>query len=175
MDVSNFFALNQPDELRSFEQEKQILITKNVIKFGKSLYQFRNVTGFKVGDIPKKSFPFSAVFACFIVAFLLTSFNQNFLAFIFWGLIAFLVYRHFTQTQYYGLTIYLNSGHQRIFVSSDQQFLNRVVDTLYNFMRQVQEGSVFVDFSNKSINVEGDLTGSASTGNYSPINPDNKF
>lgn len=170
MNVSNFPPFNLPNEQRSFEQEKQILITKNVIKFGKSLYQFRNVTGFKIGDIPKKPFPYFAVFGCFILAGLLPSFNQNFLAFIFWGLIAFLFYRHFNQTKYYGLIIYLNSGHERIFVSSDKKFLNQVVDKLYNFMEQAQEGTLFLDLSNRSINVEGNFTGSATTGDNSDIN-----
>ena len=45
--------LDSSDNKRTFETAKNIEITKNTVKFGSSVYQFRNVTGFRVGEIPK--------------------------------------------------------------------------------------------------------------------------
>ena len=66
--------LDTSDSKRTFETAKAIEITKNTVKFGSSIYQFRNVTGFRVGEIPKKKFPFQSVIVLTIGGFLTLAF-----------------------------------------------------------------------------------------------------
>ena len=76
----------------------------------------------------------------------------------------FLVVRHLSQTQYYGLSLFLNSGQERFFVSTDRSFLMRIVSVLYDFMETQREGTVNIDMSNRSVTVGGNLDGNAITG-----------
>ena len=146
---------------RTFETAKFIEITNNTVKFGSSVYQFRNVTGFKVGKIPKNKFPFQPVIILIIGGALTVAFVVGWFLLL---LALFLIYRHFTQTQYYGLSLFLNSGQERFFVSSDKSFLQDIVSVLYEFMENKRDEAVFIDMSNRSINVGRDLHGNATTG-----------
>ncbi|MBD2610179.1 hypothetical protein H6G94_02625 [Nostoc punctiforme FACHB-252] len=76
----------------------------------------------------------------------------------------FLVVRYFIQTQYYGLSLFLNSGQERFFMSSDKSFLMQIVSVLYEFMETEREGTINIDMSNRSVTVGRDLHGKATTG-----------
>ncbi len=154
--------LDSSDNKRTFETANNIEITRNTVKFGSSVYQFRNVTGFRVGEIPKDKFPLMPVLILTIGGILTIA------VVIGWFLLLiaiFLAGRYFTQTQYYGLSLFLNSGQERFFISADRGFLSRIVSVLYEFMETEREGIVNIDMSNRSINVGGDLYGNPITGN----------
>ncbi|MDF5722138.1 MAG: DUF6232 family protein [Rhizonema sp. PD37] len=158
--------LGSSEDKRTFETADYIQITRNSIKFGSSVYQFRNVTGFRVGEIPKYKFPLQAVLILTIGGFFTLAF------FVGWFLLlfaAFLVIRYFMQTQYYGLSLFLNSGQEKFFVSSDRNFLIKIVSVLYEFMENQREGSVYIDMTNKSVTVGGNLHGNATTGDDNTI------
>jgi hypothetical protein len=153
--------LDSSDNKRIFETANNIEITKNTVKFGLSVYQFKNVTGFKAGNIPKDKFPTMAVLILTIGGFLTVALVIG------WFLLlaaVFLIAKYFMQTQYYGLSLFLNSGQERFFVSSDKDFLFKIVDALYNFMENQQEGTINIDMSNRSVTVGGNLHGKTTTG-----------
>jgi hypothetical protein len=172
MSVAN---LLETDNKRTFESAKNIEITKNTLKFGSSVYQFKNVTGFRVGEIPKEKFPILPVLVLTSVGTLTIALGFG-LVLIIISIIMSVVY--FTQTQYYGLSIYLNSGRELFFKSENRNFLLKIVSDMYEFMESQADGSVLIDMSsstthldnsNRSINVKGDLHGKASTGDQSSI------
>jgi hypothetical protein len=172
MSVAN---LLETDNKRTFESAKNIEITKNTLKFGSSVYQFKNVTGFRVGEIPKEKFPILPVLVLTSVGTLTIALGFG-LVLIIIAIIMSVVY--FTQTQYYGLSIYLNSGRELFFKSENRNFLLKIVSDMYEFMESQADGSVLIDMSsstthldnsNRSINVKGDLHGKASTGDQSSI------
>ncbi|EAZ93384.1 hypothetical protein CY0110_16352 [Crocosphaera chwakensis CCY0110] len=45
-----------------------------------------------------------------------------------------------------------------------------IVNALYDLMETSQEGTIYIDMSNRSVNVEGDLQGNAVAGDGSHIN-----
>jgi Family of unknown function (DUF6232) len=153
--------LDSSDNKRTFETAKNIEITKNTVKFGSSVYQFKNVTGFRVGEIPKEKFPLMAVLVLTIGGILTVALVVGWFLLL---IAIFLVVRYLIQTQYYGLSLFLNSGQERFFVSTDKSFLMQIVSVLYDFMETQGEGTVNIDMSNRSVTVGGDLHGKTTTG-----------
>lgn len=158
--------LDTNDSKRTFETSKSIEITKNTVKFGSSVYQFRNVTGFRVGDIPKNKFPLMPVIVLTAAGMLTIALGFGWILLI---IAIFMVVGYFNQTQYYGLSLYLNSGQERFFVSTDKNFLVQIVSVLYDFMESQSDGTVNIDLSNRSVNVGRDLHGTANTGDKNLI------
>jgi hypothetical protein len=167
--------LLETDNKRTFESAKSIEITKNTLKFGSSVYQFQNVTGFRVGDIPKDKFPVLPVLVLTSVGTLTIALGFGIVLII---IALVMTIGFFMQTQYYGLSIYLNSGRELFFKSENRNFLMKIVSDMYQFMESQADGSVVInwndftshyDYSNRSINVAGDLHGKASTGDQSSI------
>lgn len=156
-----------------------------VVKFGTSVYQFKNVTGFEVGVIPQNKFPvllFSiltifgslVLFITFSIYSILPGRTLNnsegFLLFVALGLLALLiavsmVLGYASQSTKYGLTIFLTSGQKSVFVSQDKSFLMDIVDSLDSFMKEEQAKSLLIDMSNRFITVGGSIHGSAIIGN----------
>jgi hypothetical protein len=153
--------ISSQSEPRIDETDKFIKITKNTVQFGSSIYQFKNVTGFKVGHLPKKKFPLFLVLFLGVGGLGLISYVGS------WGLVFLLAavavaVFHLSKVQYYGLSLFLNSGQESFFVSSDKNFLHKVVLTLYEFMEEDRDGVVNIDMSNRSVTIGGD--------NHSPMN-----
>lgn len=165
MSMTDFLNSNDNNN-RTRETAQLIEITNNTVKFGSSVYQFRNVTGFRVGKIPKNKFPFQLVMILTIGGTLTVALVIGWFLLL---LALFLVFRHFTQTQYYGLSLFLNSGQERFFVSSDRKFLNKIVSILYDFMENNRDEAVYIDMSNRSVQVGGDFHGNAVTGDDNKI------
>ena len=159
--------LPQGEDKRQIEKSKFINITKNTIKFGDSVYQFSNVTGFEVGEIKKADFNWLVLFILVVLGFATLAFAG--IGLIFLGLAGFSIYGHFIVPQSYGLSLYLNSGRETFFTSTDKRFLGEIVTTLYQFMEEDRLGSVSIDLSNRSIHVEGDFNGAATLGDRSMV------
>jgi hypothetical protein len=175
---------DQDENGNKFETAKEIEINRSIVKFGTSVYQFKNVTGFEVGVIPQNKFPvllFSVLTILGVlvmsIAFSLYSIlpsrtlndSGGFMLFVALGLSALLIavsmiVGYGRQSTKYGLTIFLNSGQKNVFVSQDKSFLMDIVDSLYSFMKQEQVKSLLIDMSNRSITVGGSIGGSATAG-----------
>lgn len=159
---------------RTFETAKVIDITRNTIKFGDSVYQFRNLTGFTVGTIPKDKFPFQSILFLLIGGVLTVAFVVGWFLLLF---AAFLVFKHFTQVQNYGLSLFFNSGEEKFFVSSNRSFLMDIVSGIYKFMEDDRYESLRINIAeayinpqiDKSVNVGGDLHGIANTGDSNTL------
>lgn len=136
--------------LRSIEKADQILISKNTIQFGTSAYQFVNVTGFSVGKIPREKFPASQFMFFFISGVFVSPF-AFFVGFPLQLVAAILAFRYLSQKQLYGIVIYLNSGHEKIFVNTDKTFLSDVVRMLHEFMEDENQGRLLINMSNRSV------------------------
>ena len=160
--------LPQGGDSREIEKSNFINISKNTIKFGDSVYQFINVTGFGIGEIKKGDFPWLGVFILVVLGIATLAFAG--IGLIFLGLAGFAIYGHFIVPQSYGLSLYLNSGQEKFFTSTDKRFLGEVVATLYQFMEEDRLGSVSIDLSNRSIQVGGNLYGNANLGDRSMVN-----
>jgi hypothetical protein len=167
-------VLGSKDESRIFEQSNQIKITKNTVSYGGSVYQVKNITGFQAGLVPKDPLPIKTllILAGFsMIAFIASALNALIavigIAFLIFG--AFIVMNHYEEPAKYGLILFLNSGKERIFISQDRMFLTNIVSEIYRFMENPSEGYLYIDMSNKSINVGGNFQGSANTGNNSAV------
>lgn len=159
--------------VRLFENDDTIEVTKNTVKFGNSVYQSKNVTGFTVGKVPKPAFPLIPFLGLCLIGFGIRfsgirfngiRFNGIYLEelvsaiFLLIGLGIFIF--HFAREQRYGLVLHLNSGQEKIFTSPDKKFLTRIVLELYKFMEEDTAGTIAIDMSNRSITVTGDIHGS---------------
>lgn len=146
------------DDNTKIAQSDVIYITDKIVKFGDDVYQFRNVTGFGIGEIKAKKPPFLLVgffiFLLIIGLYISSKFNNL------WGLliagissIVLFVQADNYQPKKYGLKLYLNSGDAQIFITSDTVWLKRSVRSLYDFMENAEEGS------SMTIHIGGNITG----------------
>ncbi|MEQ8757286.1 MAG: DUF6232 family protein [Coleofasciculus sp. G1-WW12-02] len=131
--------LKLPDNL-SLEKAEVLYITKQTLRFGDDVYQFKNITGFGVGQI-KVMIPFSLIIIVFIFGVIISSWLSRQ-----WGNVTIIIsclaaIFSFIQPKQYGLQIYLNSGDKKLFVTSDTKWLERAVSRLYDFMENAPEGS----------------------------------
>jgi len=167
--------VKQEDGKRTFETARYIEITRNTVKFSSSVYQFRNIAGFNAGKIPKSPFPLQLVLALTVGGLLVMIIGGAFspgLSLV--GILSILgacilIFMHFNQTPLYGLTLFLNSGQERVFISDDRKFLIKIVSTLYKFMEEPVGGAVYIDMSNRSISVSGNFEGRAITGDENTV------
>jgi Family of unknown function (DUF6232) len=105
-------------------------VTKKIVRFGDDVYQFRNVTGFGIGEVRRGRISFIGWIIVLVISIPL------------WGipLILAILYSLFLAKSY-GLMLYLNSGEAQIFITSDRNWLKKAVGTLYDFMQNAEEGS----------------------------------
>jgi hypothetical protein len=73
------------------------------------------------------------------------------------------------QPQSYGLSLSLNSGEEKFFVSNDKKFLMNIVNTLYDFMKTERNGVVNIDMSNRSVRIRGNSAGPINLGDGTRI------
>lgn len=66
--------LGSTDNKQTFEITRDVDIAKNTVEFGSSVYQFKDVTGFRVGGITKNKFPLQAVLILTVGGILTTAF-----------------------------------------------------------------------------------------------------
>jgi hypothetical protein len=144
---------------KSFEEAKQIEITQNVIKFGSSVYQFRNVTGFKVSKIEKsvQSLVFGIVLT--LIGFSLVNLSPP-IGITAIGIGIFLIYQYAIQKNDYIFSIFLNSGRESVFISKDRAFLMEIVSLVYKIMLEGSESKYLVNIQDRSINVSGSVNNS---------------
>ena len=138
-----------------------IHITKNTVKFGSDVYQFRNVTGFGKSLVKTPKVPFQWILGLFVIGLIGANYADNRFAGIVILMVATILLLHNILTpQKYGLKLYLNSGAPLpIFVTTDIDGLKGVVSVLYDFMESNEEGSYVVYSTDRSIKIEGSVGG----------------
>jgi Family of unknown function (DUF6232) len=148
-----------------------IEITSHTVRLENDVYQLRNVTGFGVSDVKTKGIPFSFIFALLIFALLSFSFIPKStsvsdpisglatVSLVLWMLLIGAVAINVSLPKLYGLSLYLNSGNEIIFITKDMEFLKRVVRILKEFMENPPDGEIL------SITIGGNVGGNVTLGN----------
>lgn len=148
---------------QTIEEKGFLEITNNTVKLANDVYQFRNVTGFGVGEVKTKGIPFNLIFILFLVAFVSGNIpGLGGWSLMFWVLVVGAVVYNFNRPKVYGLSLYLNSGHEIVFATENIDLLNRAVRTLKDFMENPQEFkyvNITVEKDNKGNIVVGDVHG----------------
>ncbi|HBL14118.1 MAG TPA: hypothetical protein DD379_22550 [Cyanobacteria bacterium UBA11162] len=147
----------QTTENTTIEKAEFIYITNKSVKYGDDVYQFRNVTGFGIGEVKPKKIPILIILLLFIAGLIIMGFGAS------WGLLPFLmgiaaIGFNIQQPKLYGLKLYLNSGESKIFITSDTIWLKKAVTNLYSFLEKAEEGNYL------SIQVGGSIEGNLVTG-----------
>lgn len=157
--------IQQDDNKQVIENPKSIEFSNKTVRFGDCIYQLRNITGFKVGELPKQKLQILLV-AGSIAGFLffLTVGQNGFIGFVFLAIAGWILFSHFTQLQKYGFILELNSGNTTSFVSDDRRFLGNIVTVLYKLMEGDIEGTIIANWNDRTVNVYGAVTGAISTG-----------
>ncbi|MFB2981952.1 DUF6232 family protein [Microseira sp. BLCC-F43] len=149
MTLSTFL---QGDDKTSIEKAEVLYITKKTVRFGDDVYQFRNVTGFGIGEVQTKKIPYLFIFVLFVLGAIVGNFAQEWGGILIMISIAALIY-NIAQPKMYGLKLYLNSGDGKIFITSDTAWLKKAVMKLYDFTENAQDGS------SMTIQIGGSITG----------------
>jgi Family of unknown function (DUF6232) len=160
--------MKQDDSKKVVEHPKLIEFSKRTVRFGDSIYQLRNVTGFEVGEIPKQKLQILLVLGLIVGGVLLLAVG---IGLVLLGIAAWILISHFGQTQKYGFILELNSGGTTSFVSSDRKFLGEIVSALYRLMEGDIDG-LTVNWNDKSVNVYGAVQGIISTGDRASMKYD---
>jgi hypothetical protein len=140
-----------------------IYITNKTVQFGEEVYQFHNMTGFGVSEIPRILLPIKLILGLFLLGLFAANFPddaaRSFGIFLIVISLVCLVYNQ-VQPRKYGLAIYFNSGRSRFFSTRDKEGLKAVVATLYKYMDSDKDLGTYV------VNiVEGSVTGNFIGGN----------
>ncbi len=126
-----------------------IEVTSHTVRLENDVYQFRNVTGFGVSNVKMKGIPFVFIFILLLLGLLTVSVpglmsvpTLTSGAVIIWILFIGAVIYNLSLPKLYGLSLYLNSGNEIIFVTQNMDFLKHVVQTLKDFMENPKEGKI---------------------------------
>jgi hypothetical protein len=114
-----------------------IYITKKIIKFGDVVYQFCNVTGFKITEVNVINTPAGISFLLFI-GFVLAVTNK-FLGLLIWTNTAVLIVMLNIWLRKYGLEVSMNSGEKAVFTTNDLKGLKTVIAELSKFIESENE------------------------------------
>jgi hypothetical protein len=156
---------NREDNV-DFEEADEIVINRGCIKFGSSVYQFCNVTGFTIGEFEKDDFPLKDFLIKLALGVVLLPIGIG-LIFLVW---TYIIYRkHKKIKQVYGLAIQLNSGHKKVFASTEKDFLLKIINAMYKLMSTKSESQIVVDMSNRQVNISGNANGNIVTGDKNKV------
>ena len=131
-----------------------IYITKKIVKFGDSVYQFCNVTGFKLTGIDVLN---GSVIACLFMTFLIVLITLVFTNINLAVLFAVSIYIIFTLIpqkllKKYGLEVSMNSGEKAIFTTNDIKGLKAVIAELSKFIESENETeNCVIDINDRNI------------------------
>lgn len=128
----------QDDKVIVIDRPEAIVVTKKVVKFGSCVYQFRNVTGFGVANVktPYKVHPLVILILLFLGTILLSQSDPQVQGF---GILILLlacagILDDLLQPKRIGLELYVNSGNNVIFVTTDKSGIREVISQLCEFM-----------------------------------------
>jgi len=160
--------IKQDDGKKVVENPKFIEFSKRTVRFGDSIYQLRNVTGFEVGEIPKQKLQILLLLGLVVGGILLLAVGVGI---VLLGIAAWMLIFHFRQTQKYGFILELNSGGTTSFVSSDRRFLGDIASALYQLMEGDIDG-LTVNWNDRSVKIYGKAKGIISTGDHATVQYD---
>ena len=154
-----------PDETSQTNEIKTsiIKIRGKTLIFGNVVYQINNITSIGLVDLTTTDIkPMPKLFVALPVIGFLFLFIPYEMAKVFGVLLIllgfWLIYQHNqnkTKTrEKYGMTIYTNSGTKTIFMSKSQDFIKRVILTLYNVMNSEELKAINFNFDTLDMSVD---------------------
>ena len=157
--------VSQDNKVSIIDRPESIIITNKVVKFGASVYQFHNVTGFGLTQVKNSNiFPIQVILILFGIGYILVISGKAE-----WGILAVLaslagVILNLNQPKRHGLELYVNSGDNTIFITTDKQGIKDIVLTLYEFMESGKENSYVVNIDQSRASIGVGYTKNLSTG-----------
>lgn len=162
-----------------------IYITKKAVKFGDGVYQFCNVTGFKITGVERTVNPliglYIGLFLTGVGSYLISAnINLVFLFFMLPALVVMIMPKIWLKK--YGLEVSMNSGEKAVFTTNDIKGLKAVIAELSKFIESDNETeNCVIDINERNIaftryienqEITGDNFGSAPL--YEHLNPPTK-
>lgn len=144
------------------EQGKQsILLTKRTVRFKKTVYLTRNITSFSDGEVEIGSIPWLVIVAVVVLSPLIGLVNGAISGLLLMLAVGGVVW-NFAKPKHYGLLLTLNSGGERLFVTSDRRGLSQVVDKISEIIENDKDISYEISISDSQITgnlIQGDTSG----------------
>lgn len=147
MATANSFGSNQNITL---EKNKVITVTKRTVRFAKNVYQTHNITGFSEGEVDIGTIPWGIIIIVFILALIVGSFNGGVASYLMFAAIGGAVW-NFVKPKHYGLLLTLNSGDQKLFVTTDKENLKRVLEVVYDFIESEKDATYQISVNNSQV------------------------
>ncbi|WP_260446034.1 DUF6232 family protein [Nostoc sp. UCD121] len=164
----NMLSQFLPDENNSPTEIKTsiIKIRGKTLIYGNVVYQIHNIASIGLVDLTTtviKPMPKLFVVLPIIGIFFLFIPSQvaKILGFLFIALGAWLIYQHNQNktkvTERYGMTIYTNSGTKAILVSRSEDFIKRIILTLYGVMNSDDLKAINFNFETLDMSVDNSI------------------
>jgi hypothetical protein len=148
MATANLLGSNQSITL---EWNQSITLTKRTVRFSKNVYQTHNIAGFGEGKVDIGTIPWIIIIIVLLVSLILAAFNNGV------GLLLILAgigggVCNFIKPKHYGFLLTLNSGDKKLFVTTDQEGLKRVIEVIYDIIETEEEATYQISFKNSKVN-----------------------
>lgn len=147
MATVNSFGSNRSITL---EKNKVITVTKRTVRFAKNVYQTHNITGFSEGEVDIGTIPWGIIIIVFILALIFGSFNGVVASSLMFAAIGG-AFWNFVKPKHYGLLLTLNSGDQKLFITTDQENLKRVLEVVYEFIETEKDATYQISVNNSHV------------------------
>lgn len=148
MATANLLGSNQSITL---EWNQSITITKRTVRFSRNVYQTHKIAGFGEGKVDIGTIPWMIIIIVFLVALILAAFNNGVgLLFILAGIGGGAW--NFIKPKHYGFLLTLNSGDKKLFVTTDQEGLKRVIEVIYDLIETEEEATYQIFVNNSKVN-----------------------
>jgi len=152
-------------------ESAELTVKDNVISFAGTAMQISNVTQVWKGSLPKKSFPAYPVVVGALLGLGALIFGMSggggivgLLGLAILGFVAYAIWKHKSQMQYYAVHIELNSGRQVSFTSPQLNFIDEAFAVLSNIICEGNKGNkryninfgsgIIIDQMNDSSNIK---------------------
>lgn len=164
---------NQPTEIKT----SIIKIRGKTLIYGNVVYQIHNIASIGLVDLTTTVIkPMPKLFVVLpiigVIFLFITSYIAKLIGFLLIVIGSWLIYQHNLNktktTERYGMTIYTNSGTKTILTSRSEDFLKKVILTLYTVMNSDELKAVNFNFETLDMSVDNSIKVGKNIG--SPLN-----
>jgi hypothetical protein len=129
---------------------------------GNVIYQIHNISSIGLVDLTTTRIMPTFYWILLLIGILCLFVSDTTTKFVGFGLLSLVVwlfYQHNSNktTKQYGITIYANSGDKAIFVSKSEDFIKRVILTLYNAMNSAELNSININLDTLDMSVDNSV------------------
>ncbi len=136
--------------------DKVITFTKRTVRFSKTVYQTHNIAGFSEGEVDIGTIPWVILIVVFILGLIIGEFDYSQVnSQVSWLLIlagSGGAVWNFFKPKHYGFMLTLNSGDKKLFTTTDQEGLKRVIKVIYDLIETEKEATYQISVNHSKIN-----------------------